>query len=179
MEDMKNLANKNPNAYTGDEIIERSECFRYPGTASKVMSLIDIEERAGGGLILCLEHDGKLYDFEFERAHKEEGRIISKGESVRRHFLNDIGALDIFDDWDPHTLDYDNLIGKTIEAFVSKGINNSKGNKKDKIVAVSPVFIPVQIKSGESLDIEMGLEGVIYTRREEGLNDYSSEGNLN
>jgi len=131
---MEDLTNKNPCVYTGDEIRYRTKYSKDPEIVSKLMTITGIEERAGGGLRLHLiGRKDKPYTFEFERADREEGKLVSRGEIVRMQFFDDIGIWDIANNL--HSEDYQRLIGRNLEAFVKKG-TNSEGY----VVGVSPIF---------------------------------------
>jgi len=132
---MENLENKNPTAYTGDEIIERKEFSLDSHLKPKILCIYDVKKRSEDGFILYLKGEkGEKYSFEFESS--------KGGDGVRRQFMDDIGVWDIFDNiWD---IDYEVLIGKKIEAFASR---NGK-----QIVAVSPIFMPRTDRITKSLD---------------------------
>lgn len=132
---MTKSENRNLCVYIGDKIRHRKDYGKDFRLVSKSVKIMGLGERKEGGLILYLQgNHGEEYSFELEKISLNEGKIASKGEGVRRQFLDDIGVWNILDNiWD---LDYKGLIGKTIEAFVHK--------KGQYVVAVSPIFMPLQ-----------------------------------
>lgn len=160
---MKSLTNRNPTVYTGCKIIDRTGDSTDDSLASyitKFVSIQSVEERAGGGLILCLIGDnGKKYTFEFE---SREG-----GESARRQFFDDMDVGDFLNNvWDT---DYNkSLVKKRIEVFVDR--------KKDYVVAVSPIFMTLQNKSKRKQRGVMELEK-IFNKKTKELADIVSETN--
>jgi hypothetical protein len=159
---MKRSENKNLCVYTGDEIRHRVYYDTDDNLTSRFVSIMGVTERVEGGLVLYLEGDnGDEYFFEFES-------MKQGGESVRGQFLYDLNICDIFDNIED--TDYSkSLVKKRIEAFVDR--------EKDYVVAVSPIFMPLQNLPLDKPKRMKDLENIFYDM-ENRLNNIASAINI-